>query len=145
MEHIHTPFSQEEAIEAFKVKAKPWTPDSAHWLTLGINELTRGEKLGNIGLKIIDHDAKIAEVGFILKPDAKGKGYASEALSLVKDYAFMELGLNKLVALCSVANAGSYRLLEKSGFTREGYLKQNTKINDKYVDDYSYGLCKSDA
>jgi RimJ/RimL family protein N-acetyltransferase len=80
----------------------------------------------------------------MIKPSAQGKGFAGEALSIIKDYALSELNLNKLVATCSVNNIGSFKLLEKQGFIREGRLKQNMIINGEYVDDYIYGLCKSD-
>ncbi|WP_281561341.1 GNAT family protein [Thalassomonas sp. RHCl1] len=111
---------------------------------LCINELASGEKLGNIGIKITDHEAKIAETGFMIKPTAQGKGFAGEALGLVKAYVFNQLKLNKLTATCAAANTGSYKLLEKSGFLREGCLRQNTLINNRHVDDYLYGLCRSD-
>ncbi|PKG85155.1 GNAT family N-acetyltransferase [Colwellia sp. 75C3] len=141
MEHVYTPFTYAEAKAAFEVKSQPWTATSEHWLTLGITEIVTDEKLGSIGVKIVNHQAKIAEVGFMMKPSAQGKGFASEALSLLKEYAFTELGLNKLTATCSVNNIGSYKLLEKLGFEREDCLRQNTKINNKLVDDYVYGLC----
>ena len=143
MEHVYDPCSYEEANEAFIAKSQPWSMESDGWLSFGISEVATGEKLGNIGLKITNHEAKIAEVGFMIKPSAQGKGFAGEALSLVKDYAFSELNLNKLGATCSVSNAGSFKLLEKHGFIREGCLKQNVIISGKYVDDYIYGLCKS--
>jgi len=142
MEHVYEPCSFEEANEAFIAKSQPWTMESDVWLSLGISETSTGEKLGSIGLKITNSEAKIAEIGFMIKPSAQGKGFAGEALSLVKNYALTELNLNKLVATCSVNNAGSFKLLEKHGFLREGCLKQNVIIKGKYVDDYIYGLCK---
>jgi len=142
MEHVYEPCSFEEANEAFIAKSQPWTMESDVWLSLGISETSTGEKLGSIGLKITNSEAKIAEIGFMIKPSAQGKGFAGEALSLVKNYALTELNLNKLVATCSVNNAGSFKLLEKHGFIREGCLKQNVIIKGKYVDDYIYGLCK---
>ena len=144
MEHVYDPCTFEQANDAFIAKSRPWTMDSDGWLSLGITEVTTGEKLGNIGLKITSHEARIAEVGFMIKPSAQGRGFASEALNLIKHFALLELGLNKLVATCSVGNSNSYKLLEKNGFIREGCLKQNVIIKGKYVDDYIYGLCKSD-
>ena len=113
-------------------------------MLLASHERKSGEKLGNIGIKITDHDAKIAETGFMIKPGAQGKGFAGEALALVKAYVFNQLKLNKLTATCAAGNTGSYKLLEKSGFLREGCLRQNTLINNRHVDDYLYGLCRSD-
>ena len=92
MEHVYTPYTHEEAIAAFHAKAQPWTPESNTWLTMGITEQSSGEKLGSIGLKIVNRQANIAEVGFMIKQSAQGRGFAGEALSLVKDYAFTQLG-----------------------------------------------------
>jgi len=143
MEHVYAPCTYEEATEAFIAKSKPWSRESDDWLSFGISEISSGEKLGSIGLKITCHKANIAEVGFMIKPSAQGKGFAGEALKLFKHYAFLNLKLNKLVATCSVNNTGSFKLLEKCGFTREGCLKQNVIIKGQYVDDYIYGSCKS--
>jgi RimJ/RimL family protein N-acetyltransferase len=143
MEHVYDPFTQDEAEAAFYTKSKPWSIVSDGWLSLSITEISTSEKLGSIGLKIVNHEVKIAEVGFMIKQSAQGQGFAGEALNLVKDYAYIDLNLNKLVATCSVNNAGSFKLLEKFGFIREGCLKQNALINNQYVDDYVYGLCKS--
>ena len=144
MEHVSEPCTYEESKEMFYAKAQPWTIKSDGWLTFGIAEVSTNEKLGSIGLKIVSHDAKIAEIGFMIKQSAQRKGYANEAVNLLKTYAFSDLNLMKLVAFCSTNNAGSFNLLEKSGFVREGCLRQNTIINSKYVDDYTYGLCKKD-
>jgi len=143
MEHVYDPCSFEEANEAFIAKSQSWSMESDGWLSFGISDLSTGEKLGNIGLKITNHEAQIAEIGFMIKPSAQGKGFAGEALSLIKKYALSELNLNKLVATCSINNTGSASLLEKHGFSREGCLKENVIIKGKYVDDYIYGLCKS--
>lgn len=142
MEHVYDAFTYEDASAAFDVKSKPWTIESDGWLSLGISEIVTGKKLGSIGLKIVNHEAKIAEVGYMIKQNAQGRGFASEALNLLKDYALNELELNKLTATCSVQNVGSVKLLEKLGFVREGCLQQNALIGNKYVDDYVYGLCK---
>lgn len=140
MKHVYDISTLEEAKTAFYIKAKPWNKTSDTWLTLSINQIDNNEKLGNIGIKIIDHHNKIAEVGFMLKHSAQGQGFAAEALTLIKGYAFNTLKLNKLTATCSVHNLGSYKLLEKLGFNREQTLLQNTIINGQAINDYVYGL-----
>ncbi|AAZ26554.1 GNAT family N-acetyltransferase [Colwellia psychrerythraea] len=143
MRHVSRPFTYEEAKSAFEVRSRPWSIESEEWLSLCITEIESGEKLGSIALKIVNHEAKIAEVGFIIRKSAQGRGIANSALKLLKEYSFSELTLNKLVAFCSVHNAGSYKLLEKQDFVREGCFKENTFMNNQYIDDYAYGLCKS--
>ena len=140
MKYVCEPLSIEETKERFEERIQPWNEKSDQWLCFAIEEICSGRKLGSIGLKITNHQAKIAEVGYLLKTEAHGKGIASEALKLVKSLAFTTINLNKLVATCSSNNIGSYKVLENSGFSREGCLQQNSILNNKYVDDYIYGL-----
>ena len=143
MKHVSEPLTYDEAKAAFEVRSQPWDIKSDGWFSLSITELECGKKVGSIALKILNHEAKIAEVGILIKIGTQGRGIASRALRILEAYAFNELELNKLVAFCSVDNTGSYKLLEKQGFIREGCFLQNTVINNRYVDDYAYGLCKS--
>lgn len=143
MEHIYTPYTLKEASQQFNAFSAPWDKNSNGWLSFSIELLLSGEKVGNIGLKIKDHELKIGEVGFMVKKSAQGKGIASEALSLIKRFAFTELKLNKLEATCSTANKASFLLLEKHGFIKEEELKNNSVINGKAVNDFLYGLDKS--
>lgn len=55
------------------------------------------------------------EIGWTLAREFWGKGYATEAATLVRDYAFDELGLARLVSIIQVGNASSVRLAEKLG------------------------------
>lgn len=144
MEFVREPATAEEARSVFEARRGPWTIESKEWFGMGISDISSGEKIGNTCIKVIDYEAKIAEVGYMIKENAQGKGFASEALSLVKKYLFRSLEINKIVAYCSVKNTGSYKLLEKLNFIREGCLRQNEFFNGNYVDNYLYGLCKSD-
>lgn len=140
MEYVRDPLTQKEAITQFHDKSKSWTPNGDGWLSFGITDLKAGEKVGSIGLKIVNHEKKIAEVGFMIKQSAQGKGFAGEALNLIKKHACNTLCLNKLIAICTVNNTPSYNLLEKLKFKREKRLKKNVFINKKWFDDYVYGL-----
>lgn len=54
-------------------------------------------------------------VGYMLHPSKWRQGYASEALSAVKEYAFAQ-GVAALYASADRQNAASIRLLERAGF-----------------------------
>jgi len=142
MEHLYDRLPLDQIKTVFENSTHPITVKSDGWC-FSISDASTGEKLGNIGLKLTNIKEKTAEVGFMLKEEAQGKGYASEALNLVAEYGFHTLKLNKIAAICSTENSGSYKLLEKLGFVRENFLPQNTSINGKLVDDYVYGLSKS--
>jgi RimJ/RimL family protein N-acetyltransferase len=60
-----------------------------------------------------------AELGWALRPEETGKGYATEAVEAVLRICFEELGLHRVTADCFVGNAPSYRLMERVGMRRE--------------------------
>ncbi|MFY8299605.1 GNAT family N-acetyltransferase [Pseudoalteromonas sp. SS15] len=138
MEHCYDPSTLEEAEASFEAFAQPWDSDSHDWLCFGITDTNTGEKVGNISVKILDHEQHIGEVGFLLNPCKQGKGYAFEALKRVKTFSFDVLNLQKLKAICSTQNTSSIKLLEKSGFIQAALLKDNVVIKGRSIDDYQY-------
>jgi RimJ/RimL family protein N-acetyltransferase len=63
-----------------------------------------------------------------------GKGYGTEAVKLMRDYAFNKVNLHKLTAHAYVANKASIRVLEKAGFIIEGIQKNQFLLNGEYAD-----------
>jgi len=77
--------------------------------------------IGNIKLGPINWNHKVGEISFLLGDKSQwGKGYASEAIALLTDYAFKELNLAKLTAGCYSENEGSRRALLKANYVEEG-------------------------
>lgn len=144
MQHVSDPLTEKEATDVFEVRSKPWDAKTSNWLALVITDKNVNEQAGWTSLRITDQKAKTAEIGFTLKSQFHGQGIASRALKMLKNHAFNELSLNKLAAICTVENIGSYTVLEKAGFSREGCLKQDVLIDGQYKDCYIYGLCRSD-
>ncbi len=64
-----------------------------------------------------------AEVGYFVFPEARGRGAATRATMLVVDWAFHDLGLQRVQAIAFQDNVASQRVIEKAGFTREGVLR----------------------
>jgi RimJ/RimL family protein N-acetyltransferase len=62
----------------------------------------------------------------------------------VLDHLFRVKGLHKVSAECDARNVASYRLLERTGFQREGLLRQHTWSKGEWTDDLLYGLLEAD-
>ena len=64
-------------------------------------------------------------------------GYGTEAYSLLQDYGFEELGLNRIYGYQLAHNAAAHRVVEKLGWKREGLLRQDLfshgSIKDRYI------------
>ncbi|MEU8515447.1 GNAT family protein [Kitasatospora sp. NPDC048722] len=81
-----------------------------------------------------------AELGYVLRRDAWGHGYGSEAARLLCVLAFDHLGLHRLAASVDVDNAASVRVLGKLGFQREGRVRHDVLKGGVWSDSYLYSL-----
>lgn len=105
-----------------------------------IRSLEDDTPLGDIGLQISAKFREEADIGYTVIPQAQGKGYASEALQAVCDYAFSQAGVKAINAYVLADNAGSVRVLEKQGFVRTQVLEKAYEINGVRYDDWVYRL-----
>ena len=85
-----------------------------------------------------------SEVGFILRRDLWGQGFATEALGAVVEWGFRRLELHSIEAQLDSENRGSQRALERAGFVREGLLRQSYFDGHTYRDTLVYGLLRGD-
>ena len=96
--------------------------------------------IGTIGHWRIMKQHYRAEVGYMLHPDYWNKGIMKEALLAVIDYGFNEMKLHSIEAHINPANLASAVLLEKTGFTREAYFKEDFFFNGEFIDTAIYSL-----
>ena len=101
---------------------------------------TEVEPVGTIGLTPKSQVWGTAEIGYSIAPEHWGNGYATDAVSLVCEYAFEERRLSKLFAITLSTNPGSGRVLEKNGFEQEGRLREEAFVDGERVDALRYGL-----
>jgi ribosomal-protein-alanine N-acetyltransferase len=93
----------------------------AHWEKHGFGWMTVWEKetealVGRSGVgfhRLWPHDP---EVGWLIDRPWQGRGYATEAGAACIDFAFGELGLARVVSICTPENLPSRRVMEKLGF-----------------------------
>lgn len=101
------------------------------------------EIIGTAMIFNFDKEAGHAELGYVFHKDHWGKGYGSEAVALMSDFAFDILNLHKIHACVVGVNIGSSRVLEKNGFELEGRRKDHYFIEDSYYDQLLYGKLQS--
>lgn len=140
MKHIGAAMSEEAIRRNFDKELALWDLDSTHWLTWIIHETTSGNDVGLISICTRDREKLTAEVGFILLESSSGKGYATEAIQLVIDFAVDTYGFRKFTAVCSEEHAASRRVLEKAGMTLNEIVPDSTEINGTMVNDCFYSL-----
>ncbi len=100
----------------------------------GVARLEDDGVIGTCTLARFDANHGIAEVGFALARDCWGRGFMTEALTLMIDFAFSGLGLRRLEADVDPRNTASLRLLERFGFKQEGCLRERYLLNGELQD-----------
>ncbi|KMV66953.1 GCN5 family acetyltransferase, partial [bacteria symbiont BFo2 of Frankliniella occidentalis] len=126
----------------FEPRLRSWQPGCKHWLCLVISEKTTGIPIGVTGF--IERSDSIAEVGFILKPEFQGKGYGSESLKDIIQFALTHYQYHKLVATVTSGNEASRRTLASAGFLQEGILRKNYYLKGSWQDDWLFGLLREE-
>lgn len=92
-----------------------------------------GEALGLVFLRGVDHVHHGAEIGYSFLPSAWGRGIASDAVTTALRHADA-LGLVRVEAYVNNANGASLRILQKSGFNREGCRRADVFKNGEWQD-----------
>lgn len=101
--------------------------------------------VGTVILSDIDYRNGTAEVHIKLCPDGvRGKGYGTDAVSALTEYAFFELRLNCVYARISEENQISQRLFEKCGFKKEGVMRSRMFKRGKYINWISYSVLSAE-
>jgi diamine N-acetyltransferase len=96
-------------------------------------------------IDLFDFDPKNQRVGLgivIASSENRLKGYATEAISLVCEYAFNQLNVNQLYANIGAENTNSVHLFEKLGFKKSGVKKEWNFSNGKFQDELLYQYFK---
>ena len=113
--------------------------DSADYPTWAITLADDGDRaLGWV--VFIPRRSGVREIGYIMRRDAWGQGYAREAVAAVIAHGFDTLGVRRIIADTDPDNAGSNRLLEGLGFTREGRLRGEWETHIGVRDSFIWGL-----
>jgi [ribosomal protein S5]-alanine N-acetyltransferase len=79
-----------------------------------------GELMGDCGCALQEVESKSElEIGYHVRRDLWGNGYATEAARACMRYAFTKLGVDRVISLIRPENAPSRRVAEKNGLTCE--------------------------
>jgi [ribosomal protein S5]-alanine N-acetyltransferase len=103
-----------------------------------------GQPAGWITLVVSNWEHGLAEVGYALSTIFQNRGVMSSALAILLDDLYHNTLLERIEARCAVENVGSQRVLEKTGFEREGRLRGYFKLRGRRMDNYLYSLLRED-
>jgi [ribosomal protein S5]-alanine N-acetyltransferase len=99
---------------------------------------------GGINVRLYEM-GRIGEIGYSIARPLWGRGLGTEAVRQVVATVFKQLTrLQRLRAMADARNVASIRVLEKSGFAREGVLRANRFHRDEPVDEVWFGLLRAE-
>lgn len=135
-DRIPFPYLEKDAEEFIHITLKE-VPQH----TFGI--IYKGDLVGVIGLiRQKDVYRLSAELGYWIGEPYWGLGIATQAVRLIKDYAFERLGLIRLFSAVFDFNKASQRVLEKAGFKLDCILEKAVIKNEVICDEYRYSIIK---
>ncbi len=115
----------------------------AHAFT--IYERSTWRPIGNCALHDLDLPNRRTMVGIMIgEPDARGRGYGTEAMRLLLDYAFTALGLHSVMLLVYEYNRPARRSYEKAGFREIGRRREGRWFNGRFWDEISMDILASE-
>lgn len=94
-------------------------PESRPWYGAWFIENTAGERVGELCFKGLSSDG-MTEIGYGILPEFQGRGYATEAVRAVTQWALSQPGVRCITAETEATNAASQKVLVKAGFTATG-------------------------
>jgi RimJ/RimL family protein N-acetyltransferase len=114
-----------------------FTPDTK-WFFI---EKKDGSRIGTVFHFL---NGNYMEIGYILAPNERKKGYGFEAIKIIVDYLFLSKDLVRVQAITGVDNLASCKALEKAGFTKEGIMRKSAFIRGEWKDGCLYSILREE-
>jgi RimJ/RimL family protein N-acetyltransferase len=121
------------AVQYLRADGHAWTEDDllrqvARWAdefhdvgyTKWRVDTVEGEFIGRAGLSPMPGNRQEAELGYCIRQDLWGKGFATRLATIVRDWAWANTSLPFLIAMTRLGNLSSQRVLRKIGMTPTG-------------------------
>ena len=127
-----TPPSEAAARE----RIAKWSTNQQADLGLAIETLDDPPVLvGNIGLFDVRTKDRGATLGIALGREYIGRGYGTDAMGIIVDYGFREMGLHRIQLSVAPYNPAGIRAYEKAGFVEEGRHRESVLHDGRWYDE----------
>lgn len=137
------PHPYDESMAREWISSHPQAFEKGEAVTFAITKQDTGELVGAIGIHL-DSANHAAEFGYWIGKPFWNRGYATEASKAVIGFGFEKLGLNRIYARHMTKNPASGRVMQKSGMSFEGILRQSLYRHDAFEDTAIYSILASE-
>lgn len=121
LDQVPQPYGEADARTYVALTRRGWK-DGTH-AAFAVTDAGTGEVLGSVGIHWIDRDEGVAEVGYWVRLEARGRGVATRATRLATGWALRSCGMKRVQLRADSRNVASQRVAEAAGFRREGVLR----------------------
>ena len=111
-----------------------WVLESGDVSRLAIQGPEDDRALGNVNLAGLADGRRDAAIGYWLAPDARGRGLATAAVSLLAEWGFDQLGLARIEFAILPENVASQRVAERVGANPEGIRERSHQAEGRAWD-----------
>jgi RimJ/RimL family protein N-acetyltransferase len=140
----YVPFEPMTAEDITERLAGPWADTElsgeGHGLTLGAEVRQTGELAGDCVLFWRSREHAGGEVGYVFNPSLGGRGYATEAVTMMLRLGFEELGMHRIIARIDERNEPSARLARRVGMRQEARLVENEYFKGEWTTELDFAV-----
>ncbi len=119
-------------------------PGEPGWFQFALEEKASGLLVGDCGLRILESDHRLAQIGYTIIQACWNRGFASEAVGALTAYAFAVFPIHRVTASVDPRNVASCRVLEKNRFVKEGHFRKSEWFKGEWADDVIYAVLRED-
>ncbi|MFF2446301.1 GNAT family N-acetyltransferase [Neobacillus sp. NPDC058068] len=120
------------ALYHFESIIPVWLTQFAENTAINVGIIYKGELVGSIGLHQMDWYNSTASIGYYLAKKAEGHGIITRAVQTLLNYAFFQLGLNRIEIRCGVKNKKSQAIPDRLRFVKEGIIRDGEQLNGRF-------------
>ena len=132
---------RDAAAEHLRRRLPARLPGEGEWMNLAIEH--EGRYAGEVGIGQTSAAHRQWEIGYVLCPEAWGRGLGTEAATTMAELAFAA-GAHRVSGRLDARNEASARVLERIGMRREAHLRENEFVKGEWTDEVVYAITEDE-
>ena len=139
------PYTLQQAQERLAEQAQFDQVPAGHWVNLAMvqRDDPTDTPIGDLACHVHESGG-IAEIGYTLRTEFQGRGYASEGAAALVDHVLATTEVHRVEASLDPVNVASMRVLEAIGLTFETLTRQSYPLRGRWDDDLRYAMLRDD-
>jgi RimJ/RimL family protein N-acetyltransferase len=143
MPWCHADYTEPEALTWFAITHQERAAGTSD--EFGVFDAESGELVGAVGLNLINRAHRYCNLGYWMRESKQRQGIASRCVTVLKDYAFREVGMRRVEIVVAVGNEASNGVALKSGALFECVARNRLMLGDRSLAASVFSLVRDEA